>query len=72
MTGKLSSDELFTTAIDSDKSILINIKEADAWGLGDILLFISLQVLVEIFGVDDDSVGHRRILAGNFWAYLRI
>ena len=33
---------------------------------------ISLQVLVEIFGVDDDSVGHRRILAGNFWAFLRI
>ena len=30
LTRKLFSDELFTSVMDSDKSILIN--EADAWG----------------------------------------
>ena len=33
MTRKGFSNELFTTEIDYDKSILINIKEVDAWGL---------------------------------------
>ena len=33
LTRKWFSNELFTTEIHSDKSILINIKKADAWGL---------------------------------------
>ena len=35
LTRKLFSNESFTTEIDSDKSILINVKEADAGGFGE-------------------------------------